>query len=141
MNIHSISKGNNNTIIELNANELSILCDVLYSGIDSYGKYKGEIYFQLYGDMMMARDLCKYGKIDGLCLSSIVKCRENVGGGVDGVLSDEDIDIFNSYLEDNDMSVAFGNSDFVKIYNKIVGSHGYFKRGDKIKRWMDSDDE
>ena len=39
------------------------------------------------------------------------------------------------------MSVAFGNSDFVKIYNKIVGNYGYYKRGNKIKQWMEDDDE
>lgn len=50
------------------------------------------------------------------------------------VLSDEDIHTFNAYLEDNDMPTAFGNSDFVRIYKKIVGD---LKCSDILKNWME----
>ena len=38
------------------------------------------------------------------------------------ILSDEEIDTFNAYLEDNDLPTAFCNTDFVNIYKKIVGN-------------------
>ena len=37
-------------------------------------------------------------------------------------LTDEEIDTFNTYLAADDMRTAFGNSDFMHIYSKIVGS-------------------
>lgn len=39
------------------------------------------------------------------------------------ILTEEEINCFNSYLEDAKMDVAFGNSDWNKIYNKIVGNN------------------
>lgn len=36
------------------------------------------------------------------------------------VLTDEEIEIFKSYIDDSDMDVAFGNSDWVEIYLKIT---------------------
>ena len=86
---------------------------------------------------MMARDLCQYGHVDNFCLSNIVKCRNDIGNGLDGILSDDDIDTFNAYLEDNDMPTAFGNTDWRKIYYKIVGEHGSMRNGDKIKQWIE----
>lgn len=50
------------------------------------------------------------------------------------ILSDEEIDTFNAYLEDNDLPTAFRNTDFVNIYKKIVGNTS---RSDKIQKWID----
>lgn len=36
------------------------------------------------------------------------------------ILSDEEIDTFNAYLEENDLPTAFGNTDFVNIYKKLL---------------------
>lgn len=36
------------------------------------------------------------------------------------VLTDDEIEIFKSYIDDGDMEVAFGNSDWVEIYLKIT---------------------
>ncbi len=36
------------------------------------------------------------------------------------VLTDEEIETFKSYIDDDDMKIAFGNSDWVKIYHKIT---------------------
>lgn len=47
------------------------------------------------------------------------------------LLSYEDIKVFNSYIEDNDMPTAFGNSDWNKVYSKIVGNN----QTEKIKEW------
>lgn len=50
------------------------------------------------------------------------------------ILSDEEIDIFNAYLEKNDLPTAFGNTDFVNIYKKIVGNTS---RSNKIQKWIE----
>ena len=51
-----------------------------------------------------------------------------------GLLSEDDIETFNVYLEDNDLPTAFGNSDFVRIYKRIVGDS---KCNDKIRSWIE----
>ena len=95
------------------------------------GEKKNNDYFmQLYSDMMMARDLCQYGHVDDFCLHNIIKCRSELRG----LLSEDDIEIFNKYLEDNDLSTAFKNSNFVRIYKRIVGD---LKYSDKLKSWME----
>lgn len=38
----------------------------------------------------------------------------------DNFLSDEEVAIFNAYLDDCMDSIAFGNSDWVEIYKKIT---------------------
>ena len=81
---------------------------------------------------MMARDLCQYGHVDNFCLSNIVKCRSSIGNGFGGMLSDDDIDTFNAYLEGNDMPIAFKNTDWRSIYNKIVGN----RSTEKLEKWI-----
>lgn len=130
MNIQNISKDKREATIELSADDLVIICNALYSQLDK--KKSDEKFLQLYSDMMMARDICQYGHVDNFCLHNIVKCRNSVENGLDGVLSDDDIDTFNSYLEDNDMPTAFGNTDWRSIYNKIVGH----RSSEKLKQWM-----
>lgn len=51
-------------------------------------------------------------------------------------LTEDEIDIFNDYIECNDMPVAFGNSDWRLIYNKIVGG----KESDYAKRCIEKYD-
>lgn len=128
MNIHSISKEKRNVIVELDANDLVIICNALYAQLRE-NKEK-ENFLQLYSDAMMARDLCQYGHVDDFCLHNIIKCRSELRG----LLSEDDIEIFNKYLEDNDLSTAFKNSNFVRIYKRIVGD---LKYSDKLKSWME----
>ena len=109
MNIQTISKEKKEVMVELTADDLGIICNALYVQLGE--KKHNDTFMQLYSDMMMARDLCRYGHVDDFCLHNIVKCRS----GLRGVLSDDDIEIFNKYLEDNDLPTAFGNSDFVRI--------------------------
>lgn len=139
MNIQNISKNKREIMTELSADDLVIICNALYSQLA--GKRGDENFLRLYSDMMMARDLCQYGHVDNFCLSNIVKCRNNIGNGLDSILSDDDIDTFNAYLEDNDMPTAFGNTDWRKIYHKIVGKHGYMRNGDKIKQWIEQSEK
>ena len=127
MNIQSISKVNREVTVKLTADDLVIIGNALSQS----GEKKNNDYFmQLYSDIMMARDLCQYGHVDNFCLHNIVKCRSELSG----LLSEDDIETFNAYLEDNDMPTAFGNSDFVRIYKRIVGD---LKYSDKLKDWME----
>ena len=48
-----------------------------------------------------------------------------------------DVETFNKYLEDNDLPIAFGNSDFVRIYKRIVGDS---KGSDILKNWMEQNE-
>lgn len=127
MNIQSISKENREVTVKLSADDLVIICNALYA---QSSEKKDNDFMQLYSDMMMAKDLCQYGHIDNFCLHNIVKCRSELRG----LLSEDDIETFNAYLEDNDLPTAFGNSDFVRIYKRIVGES---KCSDKLKDWIE----
>ena len=50
------------------------------------------------------------------------------------ILSDEEINTFNAYLEENDLPTAFRNTDFVNIYKKIVGNTSH---SNKIQKWIE----
>lgn len=136
MNIQNISKDKREATVELSADDLVMICNALYSQLEE--NKDNEHFLRLYSDMMMTRDLCQYGHVDNFCLHNIVKCRNNIENGLDGVLSDDDIDTFNAYLEDNDMPTAFGNSDWRRIYQKIVGEHGRLRSSKKIKQWIEN---
>lgn len=136
MNIQNISKKERSVTVELSADDLVMICNALYG--QSETEKKNERFLQLYSDMMMARDLCQYGHVDNFCLHRIAICRNGIGEGLNGVLSKEDIDVLNSYMEDGDLPVAFGNSDFADIYRKIVGQG---KESEKIKKWMEGGHE
>lgn len=135
MEIESILKQQREVNISLSADDLVIICNALYLQLGE--KKDNENFLQLYSDMMMARDLCQYGHVDNFCLHNIVKCRNGIGSGLDGMLSDDDIDTFNSYLERNDMPVAFGNTDWRSIYIKITGN----RRTEKIGKWMEDEED
>lgn len=128
MNMQTISKEKREVMVELTADDLIIICNALYA--QSSKERNNNHFMQLYSNMMMARDLCQYGHVDDFCLHNIVKSRSELRG----LLSEEDAEIFNRYLEDNDLPIAFGNSDFVRIYKRIVGDA---KGSDILKSWME----
>ena len=77
MNILSVSKERNEAVIILDSKELVALCNVLYNATkDDTAR---EIYYKVYGDLIIARDLSQYGHIDTFTLNSIVKCRKKIG--------------------------------------------------------------
>ena len=121
MTMQTISKEDKNVTVELSADDLVMICNALY--LQSKEQKTDDHFLQLYSDMMIARDLCQYGHVDNFCLQNVVKCRNDIGKGIGGVLSEKDIDVFNAYLEDNDMPTAFENSDWLHVYEKIVGTH------------------
>ena len=82
MNIQSISKENANANVTLSASELDLICNMFH---EQLAKEKSNPKFlELYGDLMLARDLCQYGHVDNFCLGGIVKCRNSIGNGVNG---------------------------------------------------------
>ena len=100
------------TNVTLSASELVLICNMFH---EQLAKEKSNPKFlELYGDLMLARDLCQYGHVDNFCLGGIVKCRNSIGNGVNGVLSDEDIDKFNNFLED--MPTALDNAEWLNDY-------------------------
>lgn len=127
MNIENISKEKGEVLVRLSKDDLVGICNALYRQTEE--QENKENILQLYSDMMMARDLCQYGHIDDFCLQNIVRYRS----GIKGVLSDTDIQSFNAYLEDNNIPDAFKNSDWVRIYKRIVGD---FRCSDTLAEWM-----
>ena len=74
MEIMNISKEDKEVVLTLNADELVRLCNVLYV----QKKYDDNLHHKLYGDLMIARDLCQYGHIDGFCFERIAECRSKI---------------------------------------------------------------
>ena len=131
MNIQSISKENANANVTVSASELVLICNMFH---EQLAKEKSNPKFlELYGDLMLARDLCQYGHVDNFCLGGIVKCRNSIGNGVNGVLSDEDIDKFNNFLED--MPTALDNAEWWNLYRRIAGDRGLHRCNDKLKQY------
>ena len=75
MNILSVSKEKNEAVVRLTSDDLVKLSNVLYHAPDSD---KNDIYYKLYGDVMLARDLSQYGHIDGFCFDRIATCRKKL---------------------------------------------------------------
>lgn len=143
MNIQSISKEKREVTVRLDTDELVMLGNVMYlaskhinqmnpSDTKSTNVHKEKL-ASLYADIILARDLCQYGHLDNFSLSHIVRNRNLGESSISGCLSDEDIAIFNSYLEDNDIPTAMGNTDFTRIYSKIAGH----KMSEKLKSWTE----
>ena len=133
MDIQNISKEKHECTIRLSEDELSVICNSFYyAGNAGVG---GNLFHKLYSKMIAANNLCQYGHIDNFALSEIIKHRNKTENKITGILSEDDKAVFESYIEMNDMPVAFGNSDWCNVYSKIVGLTG----SEKIKNWIDEE--
>lgn len=74
MDIQNISKEDREAVIKLNADELVVICNALYS-CKAQKDMQKDLFYRLYGDIMIARHLCQYGHIDQFCLDCINDCR------------------------------------------------------------------
>lgn len=75
MNILSISKEDNEAIVKLSSDELVKLGNIFYNVSDDK---KDNLYYKLYGEIMLVRDLSQYGHIDGFCFERIADCRSKL---------------------------------------------------------------
>ena len=75
MDILRISKTENEAIVMLSSDELVKLGNVLYHAPD---EDKNDLFYRLYGDVMLVRDLSQYGHIDGFCFNKIAECRDQL---------------------------------------------------------------
>ena len=75
MTILSVSREKSEAVIRLNSSELVEMCNVLYK---AQNDDKKKIFYQIYGNMMMARDLSQYGHIDDFCFGKIAMCKEKM---------------------------------------------------------------
>lgn len=75
MDILNISKDEGVTIVRLSSSELVKLANVLYRSPD---EEKNGLYYKLYGEIMIARELSQYGHIDDFSFKCISKCRESL---------------------------------------------------------------
>lgn len=72
MTILSVNKQNNDAVIKLNSDELVELCNVLHKAKDTN---RHAIFYKMYGNMMLARDLSQYGSVDAFSFEKIAQCR------------------------------------------------------------------
>lgn len=133
MDIQSISKEKRECIIRLSADELVMICNSFHYAENKYEH--SDLFHNLFSEMIAANNLCQYGHIDNFALSEIIKQRNKTENKISGILSENDKAIFESYIEMNDMPIAFGNSDWCNVYSKIVGS----SENDKIKEWLETE--
>lgn len=75
MEILNISKKDCEAIVRLSSDELVKLANVLYHAPDAD---KNNLYYKLYGEIMLVRDLSQYGHVDGFCFEKIAECREKL---------------------------------------------------------------
>lgn len=132
MNIQNISKEQEKVTVTLSVDELVRLESALANADD---KCKDTLCHTLHSDILIAKNLCQYGEIDSYALNHIIKHRSNAGEKINGSLSDEDIAVFNAYIESNDMPTAFANSDWRQVYHKIIGST---ETPEKIEKWIEA---
>lgn len=75
MNILNVSKNERKAVVSLSSDELVKLANVLYNAPD---RDKTNLYYKLYSEIMLARDLSQYGHIDGFCFEKIAECRKKL---------------------------------------------------------------
>lgn len=71
MQVHNVSK-DKEVVVRLSPDELIKLCNVLYKAPDDE---KNKLYYHLYSELMLARDLCQYGHIDDFSMGCIMEAR------------------------------------------------------------------
>lgn len=140
MRINSIHDGRAD--VTLDAGELVLLSNVMHEYEKNFKGTENQEsnFFSLYSQVVMASNITQYGGLDTFAFGRMLKHRLRCGSkdtvqsyrkimdenGMpsDRVLTDEEVDCFNSYLDDKKdgiKSVAYGNSDWNHVYNKITG--------------------
>ena len=120
MNIQNISKTNKEAVVRLSSDELVTICNAMYK---AGGEEKDKLFHKLNSELMLTRDMCIYGHVDDFCLEKIVESRMKCSNIKPTILTEEEIEVFNAYIDSGDMKTAFGNTDWNAVYRKIVREH------------------
>jgi len=73
---------------------------------------------------MIVQKAYEDGKKDGYVQRKVEEALEKTDKTVHHIsLTDDDIEIFQAYIEDAKVNIAFGNSDWNEVYDKIVDSN------------------
>lgn len=75
MNILNVSKNDRNAVLLLSSEELVLICNILYKAPENH---KGNLFYKLYSDMMIVRDMSQYGNLDAFCLEKVLEYRNNI---------------------------------------------------------------
>ena len=80
MKIENISKSEGQVNMTLNKDELVLLCNTMYcvekaGDDDAKREAKRELFHKVYADLIIAKDLCLYGRIDDTELNFIMRKR------------------------------------------------------------------
>lgn len=76
MKIENISKSAEKVTMTLNKDELVLLCNTMYYAEKaSVDEVKRELFHKVYADLITAKDLCLYGRIDDIELNFIMRER------------------------------------------------------------------
>ena len=76
MNLLSVSKAEKKAVLEIASDELVALCNVLYH--ETKRDDARAIVYQIYDDLIFAKDLSQYGHIDSFSLERIIECRKKI---------------------------------------------------------------
>lgn len=71
MNVIKISGEDNRVTTLLSVDELRKICNIMYKANEDE---KNALYFKLYGELIVARDMCQYGHLDNFSLECVTKC-------------------------------------------------------------------
>ena len=72
MKILNVSHENKKATVCLTSDELVKLGNILYHAQD---KDKNDLYYKLRSNIIIARDLAQYGRLDNFCIQSVMECR------------------------------------------------------------------
>lgn len=110
------SEMNNNDVMKLLQNEIKhIESHLSFSDMDI-------AYYEYWGKQKELFSRCMQ------LVSDNNKLKQQIPAERNKFLSDNDINILNAYLDDCIDTIAFGNSDFTDVYDKIVGDNKCKKR-------------
>lgn len=83
MHIEKLSVKDRQVTVSLSADEIVKLCNSLHYAPE---KQQNDIYHKLYSDLLLARDICQYGRIDNRGLAKVIEQRglDNINRHVRG---------------------------------------------------------
>lgn len=97
--------------VTFNYDEIRDIANGLYYLTKQSDQHDNTDYKNIYAKCKFLFDMIKHGNIQPETVEKLNRSK----------LTNDEIDTFNTYLEQNDIKTAFGNTDWNHIYHKIVG--------------------